>query len=260
MRFSVVNLGRPFLGQNTGLEQLAEKLRNMERYLNDSCTGPNPGHDCDQVRQKYESLLGAYNELQQRQSANFNPSSEPTNAYVPPSMTTEQAYQSYEMVRMKPNKLVPSSLMNELKVSTDLGPLDLQSGGGLPTPTPTPSSPPSRPAVATPGSPPRPGVSTIDDLMKELKVSTDLGPLELPLPSKPGAMLPPRQDVPSIDCSHLGPNAYYDGRQCRSSDMTAAAGGLINTAFGGGGTSMPGTVAAPSFMGLGRRSFPVINL
>lgn len=35
----------------------------------------------------------------------------------------------------------------------------------------------------------------------------------------------------SSDCSHLGPYAYWDGRQCRSANMTQAGGGLLNQAM-----------------------------
>jgi hypothetical protein len=66
--------------------------------------------------------------------------------YVPPSMTTGQPYQSYPMVHMTP--ISPSPLMNELKMSTDLGPITLPPEGWTPLP------PPSRPPVETPGTPP----------------------------------------------------------------------------------------------------------
>lgn len=53
-----------------------------------------------------------------------------------------------------------------------------------------------------------------------------------------------------------GPGEFWDGRQCRGS-VSGNFGNLMNTAFGGGGgTSMPGTVAAPSFMGRGPSGMP----
>jgi hypothetical protein len=76
--------------------------------------------------------------------------------------------------------------------------------------------------------------------------------------STPTGMLPPTQrDVGSVDCSHLGPNAYFDGRQCRSADMRAAAGGfgnLMNIA-----AMAPAATAASGISLMGRR-FPVVNL
>lgn len=81
-------------------------------------------------------------------------------------------------------------------------------------------------------------------------------PQEPQQPSKPKAVLqPPPTNVASVDCRHLGPNAFWDGRQCRSGDMTAAAGGfggLMNVA------SMAPAASAVAF-GMGGR-FPVVNL
>lgn len=86
-------------------------------------------------------------------------------------------------------------------------------------------------------------------------------PVETPITNA----LPPAPGVASIDCSYMGPYSYFDGRQCRSSNMTASAGGLINQAMnfgpsGGGGMVSPGTldfnpgsVSAASFGGMGRR-------
>lgn len=91
-----------------------------------------------------------------------------------------------------------------------------------------------------------------------------------PPPSKPGAFVPPPpSDVASIDqkameCKQqLGPNAFFDGRQCKSGNMTANAGGLMNQAMnlgpsGGMGPGMvtaqnldfnPATIANTNFMG-----------
>jgi hypothetical protein len=99
----------------------------------------------------------------------------------------------------------------------------------------------------------------------------------------PNAPMAPQAPAPvaSTDCSYLGPNAYWDGRQCRSANMTQAAGNLFNqamnlgpsgaslpagnVAFGGEGFSSGGAPGEFSMVGrvrpnMGRRSFPVVNL
>lgn len=92
----------------------------------------------------------------------------------------------------------------------------------------------------------------------------------------PNAPMAPQGNAPvaSTDCSYLGPNAYWDGRQCRSANMTAAAGSLVSQAMNlgpsGGGLpagSVPfggegfGSGGAPgAFSMAGRRRFPVVNL
>lgn len=77
-----------------------------------------------------------------------------------------------------------------------------------------------------------------------------------------------RQDIPSIDCSHLGPYAFWDGRQCRSSGMNRSGGSLVSSAmnFGTSEGSMPagnaafGGEAPGAFSMSGRQRFPVVNL
>lgn len=87
MSYPLVNLG-----QTSGLERLSAELQNMERYLEDYCTGPEPVHDCDAVREKHDNLLGAYLELQRGQ---------PTS--MAPTMTTEAAPQFSRVQQMNEN-------------------------------------------------------------------------------------------------------------------------------------------------------------
>jgi hypothetical protein len=87
----------------------------------------------------------------------------------------------------------------------------------------------------------------------------------------------PSAPVASTDCSYLGPYAYFDGRQCQGGSKNVAPGSLVNQAMnlgpsgGGGGMVSPGNLdinpanlTTASFggmgRGLGRRSFPVVNL
>lgn len=92
------------LGQSSGLEQLAEELKKFEKYLKEYCEGPTFDQDCEAVHRRYEALLNAYNELQQRQQTQTPQFTQESTA---PMQTLPQSYQSYQMVHMTPIPLSP---------------------------------------------------------------------------------------------------------------------------------------------------------
>lgn len=145
-------VSRNSLGQVSGLEQLAKELKELESYLQNYC-GTDPVFDCDRVRARFDSLLGAYNELKEsiekKKQAPFRMTPPPTPALPPRQAMTEEPYQSYPMVRMTPS-LQPRRPIGGMPVETPSGFMPVGPTGMGPLSPPGTQPPPTPPPVITP--------------------------------------------------------------------------------------------------------------
>lgn len=255
MRYPITNLGEA--GRRLGQDAEWCRQREAQHYENMQQRARAAGEiakaraagdheSADFWAKAWDSLNNQINYYNQQC---LQPRSMPSSTYpefgpAPYGNVTPSTYESYANVRMTPTELLQPLRFSNIPMAESItgmtasGAVGTTPEGPLPPPRPpTPTSTTSPKPIEPP--PPVPSVDTGGVTGHE-----PVGPVG-------------QADVPSVDCSHLGPNAFFDGRQCRSANMTAAAGGfgnLMNIA-----SMAPAATAASGISLMGRR-YPVVNL